>query len=43
MEYNNRGEGANAKTRVNWSKQLSKKEAALITLATVFNDTSWLP
>jgi pectinesterase len=43
MEYNNRGEGANAKTRVNWSKQLSKKEAAQITLATVFNDTSWLP
>ena len=43
MEYNNRGEGANAKTRVNWSKQLTKKEAAQITPATVFNDTSWLP
>ena len=43
MEYNNRGEGANTKTRVNWSKQLTKKEAAQITLATVFNDTSWLP
>ena len=43
MEYNNRGEGANTKTRVNWSKQLTKKEAAQITPATVFNDTSWLP
>ena len=44
LEYNNRGAGANPKTRAPWSRQLSSKEAATITPAAVFsNDTSWLP
>ena len=44
MEYNNRGEGAdNIGQRVSWSKQLSKKEAARITLSEVFgNDIEWI-
>jgi pectinesterase len=45
MEYNNRGEGAQPGKRVAWSRQLSKKEAAAITLENVFADTAkpWLP
>ncbi len=44
MEYNNRGEGAATKSRVAWSRQLTKKEAEKITLGSVFaiNDT-WEP
>lgn len=44
MEYNNCGEGAdNIGQRVSWSKQLSKKEAARITLSEVFgNDIEWI-
>lgn len=41
-EYNNSGAGANAKSRVKWSRQLSKKEATAITPATVFGgDNDW--
>ncbi len=44
LEYNNRGEGARTTERVPWSRQLSKKEASLITPDMVFNhDTAWLP
>lgn len=41
-EYNNRGAGASMKQRVPWVRQLTKKEAARITLAEVFTDTEWL-
>ena len=37
LEYNNRGEGAQPQHRVSWSRQLTKKEADLITPASVFN------
>ena len=37
LEYNNRGEGAATKGRAAWSRQLTKKEAELITPASVFN------
>ena len=37
LEYNNRGEGAVTKGRAAWSRQLTKKEAELITAASVFN------
>ena len=44
MEYNNRGEGAQPKQRVAWSRQLSKAEAAKITLQTVFaRNDNWIP
>ena len=45
MEYNNRGEGAaDANTRAAWSRQLSKKEAAQITIENVFRQSSdWKP
>lgn len=43
MEYNSNGPGANPKARVAWSHQLTKKEAAAITPAAVFGDTSWIP
>ena len=44
MEYNNRGEGAATSKRCGWSKQLTKKEAAKITLEEVFSQsTSWVP
>ena len=44
LEYNNRGEGANASKRCAWSKQLTKKEAAKITPAEVFSLTdAWNP
>jgi pectinesterase len=44
-EYNNRGEGADTKGRVSWSRQLTKKEASQITPAAVFaiNDQWLLP
>lgn len=44
LEYNNRGEGADATKRCAWSKQLTKKEAAQITPAEVFSlSDSWNP
>ncbi len=44
MEYNNRGEGADTKGRVAWSRQLTKKEAQAITPDAVFNITdTWKP
>lgn len=36
MEYNNRGEGAATAARAEWSRQLTKKEAAKITMQRVF-------
>lgn len=43
-EYNNRGAGASPKTRVAWSRQLSKKEAAQVTLQNVFRQNDgWMP
>ncbi len=43
MEYNNHGEGAKTDGRASWSRQLTKKEAAAITIDRVFsiNDT-WI-
>lgn len=44
MEYNNYGEGAVTSQRVSWSRQLTKKEAAKITVAEVFKyDSNWIP
>lgn len=44
LEYNNRGEGASTKERVAWSRQLTKKEAAVITPETVFSiSNKWNP
>lgn len=43
-EYNSTGEGANAASRVKWSKQLTKKEAKRYTLKNIFSGTeNWLP
>ncbi len=43
-EYNNRGEGADIKQRVAWSRQLTKKEAQQITLEKVFSlNSNWEP
>ena len=43
-EYNNSGDGASPKTRVAWSRQLSKKEAAAITPEAVFSTNDhWNP
>ena len=36
LEYNNIGEGASVKERVKWSRQLTKKEAAEITIENLF-------
>ena len=36
LEYNNTGDGASAKERVKWSRQLTKKEAAEITIENLF-------
>ena len=36
LEYNNIGEGASVKERVKWSRQLTKKEAAEITVENLF-------
>lgn len=44
MEYNNSGAGATMKERAPWSKQLTKKEAAKITVDNVFKmDNNWIP
>ncbi|MBO5616618.1 MAG: pectin esterase [Prevotella sp.] len=44
IEYNNHGEGADLSKRCAWSKQLTKKEVAKITPATVFSiSSSWDP
>lgn len=40
-EYVNKGEGASTKNRVKWSKQLSKKEAAKVTLLDAFGEDCW--
>ena len=41
LEYNNRGEGADTRQRVSWSRQLTPKEAKQVSLTRVFsiNDT----
>ena len=44
LEYNNTGEGANHKNRADWSRQLTKKEAAQVTLRNVFHlENNWIP
>lgn len=44
LEYNNRGEGAATANRAAWSKQLTKKEAAKITIENVFGiNDKWIP
>ncbi len=44
LEYNNSGEGAATNGRAPWSHQLSKKEAAAITLQQVFKvEGNWAP
>lgn len=40
-EYGNKGEGASTKNRVKWSKQLSKKEAAKVTILDAFGEDCW--
>lgn len=40
-EYGNNGEGASTKNRVKWSKQLTKKEAAKVTLLDAFGEDCW--
>ena len=40
-EYDNKGEGASTKNRVKWSKQLTKKEAAKVTLLDAFGEDCW--
>lgn len=43
-EFNNRGEGANSASRVNWVKQLTEKEAEWITVERVYAISSdWNP
>lgn len=41
-EYNNHGAGATISGRVDWARQLTKKEAAAINYSAVFGDTSWI-
>ncbi|MFT3739024.1 MAG: pectinesterase family protein [Breznakibacter sp.] len=41
LEYDNRGEGARAGSRVVWSRQLTPDEAATYTLKNIFDD--WMP
>ncbi len=44
LEYNNRGEGAATANRATWSKLLTKKEAAKITIENVFGiNDKWIP
>ena len=44
LEYNNRGEGAKTDKRAAWSKRLTKKEAAKVTMEEVFGlKDSWKP
>lgn len=41
-EYNNTGEGAATKERAPWSRQITKKQAALVTIDNVFRqDNQW--
>ncbi len=40
-EYNNHGAGAATKGRVAWSRQLTKKEAAKVTIKNVFGEEAW--
>ena len=40
-EYNNHGSGAATKARVAWSRQLTKKEAAKVTIKNVFGEEAW--
>lgn len=40
-EYGNKGEGASTKNRVKWSKQLTKKETAKVTLLDAFGEDCW--
>lgn len=43
-EYNNHGEGAATKERPAWTRQLTKKEAAKVTLENVFRQNGgWIP
>ncbi|WP_207421204.1 pectinesterase family protein [Desertivirga brevis] len=43
-EYESKGPGANPTKRVQWSKQLSKKQAKQYTLANIFSKgTNWIP
>ena len=43
-EYNNTGAGANTTERAPWSRQLTKKEAAEVTLEAVFTrEDTWRP
>ncbi|WP_207531638.1 pectinesterase family protein [Desertivirga arenae] len=43
-EYQSKGPGANAEKRVEWSKQLSKKQAKQYTLENIFSkDLNWIP
>ena len=43
-EYNNHGEGAATKERAAWTRQLTRKEAAKVTLENVFRqDGGWIP
>ena len=44
FEYNNNGEGAKTSTRVQWSHQLTRKDADKITLQNVFKiNSNWIP
>lgn len=44
LEYNNRGEGAKTDTRAAWTRRLTKKEAAKITMQEVFAQSgTWTP
>jgi len=44
MEYGNTGAGADTSQRVAWSRQLTKKEAAAITMQAVFTlGDTWTP
>ena len=40
-EYNNHGDGASTKERAAWSKQLTKKEAAKVTIKNVLGEEAW--
>lgn len=43
-EYNNHGEGAATKERAAWTRQLTRKEAAKVTLENVFRQNDgWIP
>lgn len=44
LEYDNHGEGADTSKRATWSRQLTKKEAAKVTLENVFaRNDNWMP